>query len=358
MSRACIPPAAGKHRHPVRSSLIALCGAGAIGGALAIAPSAAAGATPAPLQPSAGFQSMLYDTTANASIIVTGDLPAGRSVGPGVTPQRGALRQEPSDTNLVGSADRIGRINANGLIGRTAAQMVSIIRDAINSPCTEVINGVSHNFGCASHLIAIDEIGLSFSDPRSKSAPSSTGVGLTGKHLSQAMETLSKTRSPWGTSYAARVEVYVTAGMTLAISAGRGPEHELGATGRKDFPTWNGVMPGLARAGALWLEMYRGVGAKSATGPEPMTARQWEQVPTRFATFFKTFGGHIPQLHFLFNYAGDPGSSCSTQACQWANAAIRGDNRSILTHGPGEYRLGSQAAAWLEDFDAYFPARN
>ena len=40
----------------------------------------------------------------------------------------------------------------------------------------------------------------------------------------------------------------------------------------------------------------------------------------------------------------------------WSLAALPGINRAVLANGPGEYRLGGQAAAWLAQFDNYFPS--
>jgi len=167
------------------------------GGTFAALPAPARAASPGPLVQAPNFASLLYDTDANATLIARGVAPNGSVLGPGLTPTRGALRQEPSGTNVLGeraadNAARIAKVSATRLIGRTASQMAAIIRGAINDGCTEVIRGVVHNFGCTSHLVTIDEVSPTFSNP------ATGGHGLTGRHFTQAMALLARTASPWG----------------------------------------------------------------------------------------------------------------------------------------------------------------
>lgn len=343
---------------PRRRNLLMALGAGGVGvaaaaAALAIGPAAASAAAPTPVSPAPNFASVLYDTDANATIIVSGQTTVGEPLGPGLAPSRGALRQEPSGSNVLGEdADdysaRVGKINASALLGKTADQMAAMMRRAINGPCTEVINGITHNFGCKSHLVTIDEVSPSFANP---STGGDAGLAL---HFSEAMAILAHEHSSWGGSYASHVGVYVDAGVTVAIELGHGRDHNLSPDGRPQYAVFTDVMPGLAKAGALWLEMYKGV--RTASGTAPLTAAQWRALPTRFAGFLKVFGGGVGQLHFLFSNAGAATSGCpDPQACDWSYAATAGINREILSNGPGEYRLGDQAAQWLMQFDAYFP---
>jgi len=343
--------------HPTRTRraaiAIAACAAALAGGGVAGLPALAGAAAPVPLVPSPNFASLLYDTDANATLIVSGQASNGSPVGPGVTPARGALRQEPSGTNVLGenAADsdyRIAKVSAPKLVGRRGAQMAAIIRSAINGGCTEVIRGVLHNFGCTSHLVTIDEVSPTCSNP------ATGGDGLTGRHFSQAMELLSRTSSPWGTSYAARVGIYVDAGVSVSIDVGHGRNHNLNARGRPQYAAFTDLMPGLARAGALWLEMYQGV--HIGAGTAPFTSAEWRSLPSRFVGFLTSYGGSVSQVHFLFGNAGGATRSCpNPQACVWSMAALPGVNRQVLSAGPGEYRLASQAGAWLEQFNSYFP---
>ena len=339
-----------------RRGLIGIAGLmGAAGAAAAIVlPGMAGAAPPAPLVQSPSFASLIYDTDQNATLIVSGQTSAGSVIGPGLTPPRGALRQEPSGSNVLGedAADntyRIAKVRATQLVGRTASQMAQVIRGAIDHGCTEVIRGVLHNFGCTSHLVTIDEVSPTFSNP------ATGGSGLTGRHLSQAMALLARTPSPWGTSYAARVGIYVDAGVSVSIDVGHGRNHNLNARGKPQYAAFTDLMPGLARAGALWLEMYQGVHVGAGTAP--LTASEWRSLPGRFVGFLDSYGGSVAQVHYMFGNAGGPTRSCANpQACVWSLAARAGTNRQVLVNGPGEYRLGSQAAAWLAEFNTDFQA--
>jgi hypothetical protein len=345
-------------RRPLHTWAMALGGAGlaAAGmgiGLLGIAPALASGATPAAVPRAPGFQSVLYDTDIAATVIAHGESASGASIGPGLTPARGAMRQEPSGSHVMGpnasdAAYRVAKINARQLIGLTASQMAGLITGAINGHCAVYSGGIVRNFGCASHLVTIDEVSPAFADP------STGGRGRAGQHFSQAMALLSRTPSPWGTSYAARVGVYVDAGMTVSISIGRGPNRNLNTRNKPQYATYRGVMPGLARAGSLWIEMYQGV--YSPSGMRPLTLAQWRTVPSGFASYLATFGGSLSQLHFMFSNGGGATRSCpDVQACQWAVADTPGVNRTILANGPGEYRLGGQEQSWLNQFNMYFP---
>ncbi len=350
------PNSVTPHRRRARRVAIAVAGlaSGVAGGALIGLPGLAGAAPPTPLVRSPNFASLLYDTDANATVIVSGQSSGGAVVGPGLTPARGALRQEPSGTNLLGEdapdhAYRIAKVTATELVGRTADQMAAIIRGAINDGCTEVIRGVLHNFGCASHLVTIDEVSPTFSNP------ATGGDGLTGRHFSDAMALLARTPSPWGTSYAVRVGVYVDAGVSVSIDVGHGRNHNLNARGKPQYAAFTDLMPGLARAGALWLEMYQGV--HIGAGTAPLTASEWKSLPGRFVGFLDGYGGSIAQVHYMFGNAGGATKACANpQACAWTLAALPGVNREVLANGPGEYRLGNQAAAWLAQFNSDFPS--
>lgn len=340
-------------RRFIAAGLATVAGAALVSGIAIRTSMATANAHVVPVPTSPSFSSLLYDTDANVGIIASGIDASGNTIGPGLTPARGGLRQEPSGTNMLGinsrdNTARIAKINAKQLLGRTPNQMAAEIRHAINGPCTEVIGGVVHNFGCASHKVAIDEVSPAFATPHTG------GDGYLGRSFSRAMLTLSRQGSPWGGSYASRVAIYVDAGVTVSIFSGRGRSHNLNGHGKPQFAVFSDVMPGLARAGALWLEMYQGV--HYGTGTAPLTPAQWRGMPTRFGGYLAHFGGKLSNVHFLFGDTGAPTPGCSDpQACTWALAAQSGINRTILGNGPGIYRLGTQAADWLAQFDVYFP---
>jgi hypothetical protein len=349
------------HRTPASSPVrrrVAMA-AGAIGLALSAAalayPALAATTGPVSIAVSPTFASLLYDTDANVGVLTSGNTDGGSVIGPGLTPDRGAMRQEPSGTHMLGvqAADRgarVAKINARALVGQTPTRMAGIIRAAIDHGCTQVIGGTVHDFGCQSHLVTIDEVSPAFATPRSG------GAGRLGRDFSRAMVTLSRSDSPWGGTYASRVGIYVDAGVTVSINNGRGTNHNLNGHGRPRYAVFTDVMPGLARAGSLWLEMYQGVHAGSGTAP--LTAAQWVTVPARFSSWLRHYGGRVSHEHFLFGHAGAPTAACpDPQACAWTRAATSGINQTILANGPGEYRLGDQAAAWLNQFDQYLPTQ-
>ena len=346
------PEGATVRRRVIVGAVATLAGAALVGG-VALRPGLASATAVTPIAPAPSFASLLYDTDANASVLTSGIGPDGGTIGPALTPDRGGVRQEPSGTNMMGmnapdKGARIAKINAKQLLGRTPSQMVNIIKRSINGPCTLSIGGVIHDFGCQSHKVAIDEVSPAFATPRTG------GDGYLGRNFSTAMRVLARTSSPWGGTYASRVAVYVDAGVTVSIYAGKGKSHNLNGYGKPQYAVFSDVMPGLAKAGALWLEMYQGV--HRGNGTAPLTQAQWRLMPTRFAGYLAHFGGRVTHLHYLFGDTGAPTPACSDpQACTWALAARAGLNRTILGNGPGEYRLGTQAPSWLAQFNAYFP---
>ena len=178
-----------------------------------------------------------------------------------------------------------------------------------------------------------------------------------GSRFSQAMAMLSRP-SPYGGTYASRVHVFIAPAMSTAIAAGRGPNHNLGRDGKAHFATWRGVMPGLARAGGLWIEMYHGTAGSPRT--RSMTAREWRTVVPALLSLTSRAGGSARQLHFVFtgNARGPAGAgrACGApMACSWRLASSSAANRRVLANGPGAYRLGGQAAHWLSEFNARFP---
>ena len=317
---------------------------------------------------SAGAMSLLYDRDPAVRAIVTPS-DGQRALGP----DRGAHRQEKSGGHLfAGPADapyRVAKVNATEFTGLTARQIAARLRSAIVHGCGA--------FGCASHLVSVDEAGISMSDgPPPKVAPRRFATRAAarragpprftlppvdadslGARFSKAMAMLD-VPSPYGGTYASRVHVYIAPAMSTAIAVGRGTHHNLGRDGKPHFRTWRGVMPGLARAGGLWLEMYHG---NPGAGTSPMTATEWRRVVPQFLSVTSRYGGGWNQLHLVFTggaalpKGAPPGCGPTAMACSWQLATATAANRRVLANGPGAYAVGAAAAEWLANFNARFP---
>ena len=337
-------------------------------GRLAAAGAAIAASAACAMPAGAAGMSILYDRDPAVRAIVT---PTDGQRG--LSPERGAHRQEKSGGHLFyGPADaayRVAKVNAKELADLSAAQIASRLKLAIDHGCGA--------FGCASHLVSVNEAGASMSDGRppkvpprrfaSRAAARAAGPPVVrlppvdrdslGARFSRAMAMLD-TRSPYGGTYASRVHVYIAPAMSTAIAVGRGPHHNLGRDGKPHFTTWRAVMPGLARAGGLWLEMYHG---SPGSGTSAMTAAEWRTVAPRFLSVSSRYGGRWDQLHFVFTGgtalpAGAP-AACGPTAmtCSWTLASSTAANRRVLANGPGAYAVGAAASEWLANFNARFP---
>jgi hypothetical protein len=308
--------------------------------------------------------------------------------GPGapIDAARGALRQDPGvggifDPQGRNAAFRVAKLSARELAPLSAESMAARIRREIDHP--EHAN--------TSGLVAIDEIGNAFNDGRARityrwrtvrgtrirvasynrlvvtrhgwrlergTAPlPAIKPGSPGAKLSRAIAILAATPHPAGGSYAQRVNLYVAPAFGSSIAAGRGEHHNLGNDGKPHRATWRGVMPALAAAGGVWLEMYH---HSSATGLGSMTAREWRTVPGTFSSYLARFGGDPGRLHLMIGRAaarpaGAPASCGGPQACQWALAASTPAGRALLANGPGAYLLGDQATAWRMEYNRALP---
>jgi len=276
-----------------------------------------------------------------------------------LTPDRGAFRQEKSGGHLFrGPADapfRVAKVNMDQLEGLSARAIASRLRNAITHGCG--------SFGCRSHLVSVDEAGRSVSDgpvPRGGARGDRLRPidrSSLGHRFSQAMAMLD-VPSPYGGTFARRVHVFIAPAMTTAIAAGRGPNRNLGRDGKAHFTTWRAVMPGLARAGGLWLEMYHGTAGSTTT--RSMTAREWRTIVPAFLGLVSRHGGGWRQLHFVFTgtAAGPAGAgrACGPpMTCTWRLASSTPANLRVLANRPGAYRLGAAASRWLDEFNARFP---
>jgi hypothetical protein len=291
--------------------------------------------------------------------------------GPEGLAQSGGLVQEPSGDNSVwgprrSAPYRLAKIRYRDLLGLGADGMAGLIRARIDAGCGA--------FGCASNLVAIDEIGAEFSDGppprvrgrafRSRAAARRAGrypdtVALRpvsprspGARLTEAMRRLAAMPWPGGGSYADRVHFYLAPTVTTSIGKGQGRNQNLGRDGKPHFTTWRGVMPGLALSGGIWLEMYHGKAVGS--GRDPFMAVEWRRYPRDVVSVFRSFGGSPDRVHFMI--ANTPvmprkASECggiTPMACVWRLAGLPGANRQILMNGAGAYQVGGQAAEWLQ----------
>jgi len=291
--------------------------------ALAIGP--AAGSTTTPL-------TIVYDTTSTAHQLV---FPRG---GNGLSPTRGALRQDPGLGGMFApgnNADyRVSKVSGNTLSRESVSQMVSTLEGAI----------IRGKYGAEAHLVTVDEVMETFGDP-----------GTTGIRFSDAMRILASQQSPYGGTWASRVELFIAPGIVTSIAMGHGPQHDLAPNGRRQYRSWTGVMPGLALAGGLHIEMYHGSGSPLTA----FTAKQWRTAPGAFLDLLERYGGSPTTVHFVFSAtttpAGAPRGWGDAMEASWSLARSTAAGRTILANGPDEYRLGRRASEWLKEYNRNFP---
>lgn len=267
--------------------------------------------------------------------------------GQGLGHARGAFRQEPSRGGLFSSRDRggrLGKINERAIREMGAEDIAATLRKAIAK--------------APSHSIALDELTPMASDPK---GPKIKGGRIPppdpqsfASQFSRAMEILD-VPSPYGGSWAGRIHVYLAPSVGSAIAKGRGPDRNLGSDGVARFRTYRTAMLGLARAGGVWVEMYR----SSRSGLQPFTAEVWKTAPRALVAEMRRAGGDTSRLHFLLaGVRGYPRGralpvGCVTpMRCAWALAESTSAGRMILRNGVGGYRLSDQARPWLAEWQA------
>jgi hypothetical protein len=323
--------------------------------------------------------SIFYDE-ADAVRVLTDPSGPGAPIGG----DRGAFRQDPGAGGVFDpagrdSAFRIAKISASEITDLSPEAMADRIQEEIDDPSIANTSG----------LVAIDELGNTFNDGRAKITYSWKSVrgkrirvashnrlvvtrngyriakgaaplpvidpASPGSKLSVAMELLASRPYPSGGSYAERVHLYIAPAFGTSIAAGRGPHRHLGNDGKPHRATWRGVMPALARAGGVWIEMYH---HSVARGVHTMTAREWRTVPVAMSRYARRFGADTSRMHLLMSAAGTGpagASGCGTpMACQWALAGSTREGAAILANGPGAYRLGAEAGAWRTEYNRVF----
>ncbi len=273
--------------------------------------------------------------------------------GPGLSPARGALRQDPGAGGMLTGGDenpfKVAKVSGRALAGMSAPQIAAALK-------AQIVQG---EYGATSHLVTVDEIGKTFGDEKPRlivrnAALPSVSPSSPGARFSAAMKMLD-TPSPYGGTWASRVHVYLAPAVHSSIAAGRGTHRNLGRDGKPHFQSWRGVMPGLALAGGVHLQMYHGAGSNRFA----FTAQEWRTVPAAFTGLIGRYGGSAGRVHFLFSDvgrpAGAPGSCGDPVACEWTLAESTPAGRTVLANGPGVYRIGPEAGAWLVEYNKRFP---
>lgn len=309
---------------------------------------------------------------------------AGPGLGPAITGDRGALRQDPGIGGMLdaqGRDDRfrMGKVSDHDLESLDAEGMADRIQRESDDPRVPNSTG----------LVAIDEVGNSFNDGRVRTTyrwvtvrgkkirvashnrivvtakgwrlvrgaaalPTVRAESL-GSRLSAAMQILAQRPHPAGGTYADRVHIYVAPAFSTSIAEGRGPHRHLGNDGKPHRATWRGVMPALSLAGGVWLQMYHFKGRTLST----MSTKLWRTVPADFTAYGGRFGLRPERLHFMLSGAtnrpaGSRASCGDAMACQWALARGTAAGRAVLANGPGAYATGSLSTAWRREFNRHF----
>jgi hypothetical protein len=325
----------------IRSALAA----GAFAGLAALGPSLGTGASTAPFTRPL---TIVYDTAATTHQLVF------PRKGPGLSPTRGDLRQDgaPQGMFTPGSSApyRISKISGADLARLPSSQMVAALK-------AQITRGT---YGAQAHLVSIDEMLENFGEappanPQSNPPLPRVNPNSPGARFTDAMRIMASQQSPWGGTWASRVEVYISPGMVTSIADGRGPLRNLGEHNKPIAHSWRAVMPGLALVGGIHLEMYHGMG----TPLKALTAAQWRAAPGAFIGLLRRYGGSASEVHFMITAttfpAGAPRGYGSAMEASWSLARSTPAGRTVLANGPDAYRLGNNAAQWLAEYNREFP---
>lgn|GEM_PF-1197039 len=288
--------------------------------------------------------SIVYDTVETTHWLLS------PSSGTPLSPSRGVYRQDLAGDGLFAAPYRIAKISSASLMHLSAPAIAQMIRAQITVG----------TYGSLAHIVTIDEIGVGFSEPgpanprRGSRLPAINPSSIAAR-FSTAMQLLNTSQSPWGGTWASRVQVYVTNGVVGSIARGLGPLHNLDRLGRPRYPSWRAVMPGLALAGGIHLEMYH----LGTSGIMPIPAIQWRQTPAAFVALLKRYGGSAQRVHWMFTSTtmppGAPSGCGDPMTCSWALAGATVLGRTFLHNGPDAYNLGMYAPQWLQQFNLMFP---
>ena len=288
-----------------------------------------------------------------------------------------AFRQEPSTSDpqaALGNntSQRMVKVKAAELaLEPSADAMAQVLRNAVDKRCTTPAGANT----CGAHMAAIDELTQAFSQPTSSTTPDPTNPGV---RLAKAMRSLQNDQSPWGGTYASRVQIYIAPGVSTSIAAGRGQFRTRGRDGKNHFRNYGWAVRALSRAGGAWIEMYHFRRTPTKTA---FTPTEWRDVPTAVATFMQERSpGTYPldTLHFIVAEVA-PTDGCSTlrpgadtpvtrtarasitvvptpepldvipdsgspMACTWKRVQTGPVNQRIAANGVGTHRVSGETA--------------
>jgi len=249
---------------------------------------------------------ILYMSELNVATILERLLP----MGPGPLDQGQVFRQIPARQTLLEPPYRIARLDGVTLATLPAGEIARRVRTAVDTTCTK-------RMPCTSHLVSIDDIGVEFK-------------GDAGKRLNDAMALL-QDESPWGSTYADRVVMYIPIQMIEGIMAGG-----------DEAAQWSGALTAVAKGESYWLEMYPDFSRDA-------DYRTWTDGTRAITNAIIRSGGQLSRVHFMLGaatgrIAGMPAQMCPEgQGCAWVAVRANDLNRSISGNGIGLYRLGPEA---------------
>ena len=249
---------------------------------------------------------IIYLSEFSISTILERLLPTG----PGPLESVEVFRQVPAAQTVLPPAYRIARLDGVMLAKLPAEEIARRVRLAVDTTCTK-------RMPCTSHLVSIDDIGVEFK-------------GDAGKRLNDAMALL-EDESPWGSTYADRVVMYIPIQMIEGIMAGG-----------DEAAAWGNALSAVARGESYWLEMYLNY-------REDVDYRMWTEGTKAITDAITSAGGDVSRVHFMVGDStgrieGMPADLCPEgQGCAWVAARANDLNRSISANGVGFYRLGPKA---------------
>ena len=273
-------------------------------------PSAASGATPAV---SGAPRHVIYFSEFQVRTVLERLLPNG----PGPLERIDTYRQMPAPHTVLPPQYRIARVDGEELAPMSAEKMAARLRRAINHTCTAAMP-------CTAHLVAIDDIDVEFR-------------GHSGTRLLAAMRLLDAP-SPWGSTYAKRVMMYVPIQMVDAVGD------------RALWREWADAAKAVGLGESYWIEMYRSTGAGHMGDVD---YGDWTTGVRRMMGAIEVAGGSVARAHFMVGpgvgaIEGMPQSMCPEQlGCAWQAVMATPLNRRINGNGVGIYRFGPAQLAVL-----------
>lgn len=301
----------------------------------------------------------------------------------GITPQMGAFRQDPGRGGVFREGyehHRLAKVGGHELAAMSTAEMVVTLRAAVD--------GGPGVLGGESHIAMVDEIGTLYRDPIEKPCYKGVKLGAVvrriacqntirysrngyrvvkrpapdpavpsadhpSSRLNAAMRELAAAESPYGGSYASRVQFYIAPALVTQVGTNRGRHFSKNRAGTTNIKAaWRGVIRPLALSGGVWLEMYHGSG-------EAVSALTWRRAPERFGAYLARHGGSADRVNLLMRGTttapAGAGAGCTrlgVMGCTWQLAASRATRR-YLEQGVGIYDANEHASAWRDNYLAH-----